>query len=196
MIVRRIALSLMLIVCLGATGVAEARVRSSELAVGGGLLIGPGIDLNGGPTALKLNFRGWLTAMERDQLELGLVLPFGLGFSGRSQGNVDISTTLFELAPSARVLVALNEYVRPYFDFGPGFSVASTETVVRIFNLESHDTDSRTSILLRIAVGVEILPLRKQGLVLMVEPVAMNLRFFGGATQAEYGLLFGAGYQL
>jgi hypothetical protein len=173
------------------TGAAHAQGGARAGSAGGiGFTFGGGFAFdNDYPSTFRLGPRGWLWLHSADKVKVGLSLPLALGLGSYDRGSFRRAITLFEVAPSVKGALQLSPLIRPYAEFGVGPAIVSVRDRFREFS------DTRASVLIRTAVGVEFTPPKVEGLVVIFELFGVHARV-AGFSGAEGILLVGVGYEL
>ncbi len=175
----------------------QSTKRAGDATGGFGLFFGGGFPLDRSedePSLFRIGPRGWLWLGGDDRLKLGLSLPFAVGVGERRAGRSLVrSTTLYEIAPSAKAALQLGDLVRPYAEFGMGAAIVTRRVTFSPFGETS---DTQGSLLIRTVVGAELTPRRKaEGLVVTVELMGLHARAFG-FDGVDLVVLMGVGYEL
>ena len=162
-----------------------------DLHGGAAVGLGLGVPFRTAEAGFQFSVKAFGEAEVQPKLGVGLVVPICFGFFNQAIGFGSTATYFaFDVMPGVRGSFAVLDWVRAVVELGLGPSFLNVRA--QVFNTVVNQ--SRTDFGMRGALSVEIAPPSLSGLMIVVEPLAMQGRF-ASSSFPDYRFSVGVGYR-
>jgi hypothetical protein len=172
---------------------AAALLLTADVHAGAEIGAGVGAPFKDWNAGFQFSGRGFLDIPLADKISVGGVLAVSAGFYNREVAFATASVTVADIMPGFRGRVAILDWIAAAVELGLGPAIVNTRVVANVFGIMSSQSDTKTYFAMRAALLVELAPPALSGLILFVEPAAVNGRL--DQAFSEYRFTVGVGYR-